>query len=76
MAKKKWFEAGEPLGWSKDLSVSERRKRALKSRGGDALAAGRALQALANVTQDPETKAKAQADAKYFFSLHKRTKGR
>jgi hypothetical protein len=67
MATSKWFEAGKKLNWSKDLSQTVRRRNALNSRKGNYLATARALQALANVTQDAETKRKAAGDAKYFF---------
>lgn len=36
--------------------------------------AGRAAQALANVTKDEETKRKAEADAQYFYEKAKSTK--
>ena len=68
--KKKWFKAGEPLGWDKNDTMNKRRKIALRNRDGDELKTARALQALANVTKDKETKVKAGADAKYFFKLH------
>lgn len=76
MAKKKekWFKAGKPLGWNKDDAMDKRRRIALRNRDGDELATARALQALANVTKDPATKRKAQADAKYFFKKHQRSK--
>jgi hypothetical protein len=76
----KWFQkaikAKPPYnlgGWSKKHSTLTRRKLALESRsqmqslGDKRLSAARALQALANVTKDRATKAKARADAKYFF---------
>ena len=68
----KWYEHGKSLNWHKDDSQSKRREAALKSRRGNTLKTARALQALANVTNVSETKRKAQADAKYFYSLHKR----
>jgi len=67
-----WFEPGKSLGWSKDDSQTTRRRNALKSRRGNYLKAARALQALANVTTDRETKQKAHSDAVYFFEKHKR----
>jgi len=70
----KFYEHGKSLGWSKDDSQAKRRAAALKSRNGDALKAARALNSLANVTTDYETKRKARADAIYFFNLHKRTR--
>ena len=70
----KWYEHGKSLGWSKDDSQAKRRAAALRSRKGDALKAAKALQGLANVTTDYDTKRKARADAIYFFNLHKRTR--
>ncbi len=69
----KWFHAGRSLGWDKDDSQAKRRRAALASRHGNNLKAGRALQALANVTMDPETERKARSDAAYFFRRHKET---
>lgn len=70
----RWFKAGEPLGWEKDMPAKERREIALESRGGDYLATARALQALANVTRDKKTKQKSLADAGYFFGMHRKYK--
>jgi IS5 family transposase len=72
--KEKWFKPGEPIGWMKDMPTDERREKALESRDGDLLATARALQALANVTVDKSTKAKAAADAKYFFEEYRKEK--
>lgn len=72
-SKKRWFKSGKPLGWNKNDAMDKRRRIALRNRDGDELATARALQALANVTKDPETKRKAQADAKYFFKKHQRS---
>lgn len=77
--KKKWFKKGtEALGWEASDTQSHRRKVALRSRGGDYLAAARALQALANVQakQNPGVAAKARQDAKFFFRMHKIKQGR
>jgi len=68
-----WFHAGKSLNWSKEDGQSKRRRAALASRRGNYLKTGRALQSLANVTQDRETKSKASADAKYFFMKHERS---
>jgi len=71
----RWFTSGDPLGWRKKDSAEKRRRTALRARGGDALAAGRALLSLSNVNSgrkgDKETHDKALADARYFFRLHK-----
>ena len=74
MGKEKWFEAGKSLGWQKSDSVEKRRRIALRHRHGDKLATARALQALANVTKDKETKKKARADALYFYRQYRRQK--
>lgn len=72
---KKWFKPSADLGgWSKDLSITERRELALEAKEHDYLATARALQALANVTRDSKTKAAATADAKYFHAEYKKTK--
>ena len=84
MTKKKWFQKAvkdkPPYtlgGWSKSKTASTRRRLALSSRPKNwtlkhrKLSAGRALQALANVTKDKSTKAKAQSDAKYFYRRRK-----
>ncbi|RKX66379.1 MAG: hypothetical protein DRP42_03275 [Tenericutes bacterium] len=78
--KRKWFKKAvykrKPNtlgGWHKWQSARTRRRYALASRPRGwslktrYLFAARALQALANVTQDPETKRVATADAKYFY---------
>lgn len=78
---KKWFkkavEKKPPytLGcWSKGKSARARRLCALHSRPSNWTlqhkyrSAGRALQALANVTKDKRTKIVAKRDADYFFS--------
>lgn len=70
----RWFRAGDPTGWKKDLPQQDRIDLVLASRDYDYLASARALNALANVTQDPETKRKARADAKKLFAeYNKRT---
>lgn len=75
MAKKKvvrWYQAGASLGWSKSDTQSKRRRAALASRKGNLLSAARALQALANVTRDSQTRQRAHADAQYFYALYKK----
>ena len=77
---KKWFKKAvrkkppyDLGGWSKTQSAATRRRLALASRpknwslNNRRLSAGRALQALANVTKDPATKRAAESDARYFF---------
>ena len=82
---KKWFQKAVKAkppdtlgGWHKTLPASTRRRRALSSRPRNwsterkYRSAGRALNALANVTRDKHTKQIARADARYFFSKIKR----
>lgn len=75
MAKQRWFQAAtegsRPLGWRKDMGQRQRIALAVKNRRGDTLAAARALNALANVTTDTETKRKARADASYLYKVHR-----
>jgi len=74
MARKKerWFAPGPKLGWRRDLSQKRRINIALRHRNGNVLATARALNALANVTKDPETKRKARVDARKLFDLYRR----
>jgi len=69
---KRWFKPRVRTGWEKDMAQDTRLRRTLAAHDGDKLAAGQAMQALANVTTDRETRQKAQADARYFFRDHKR----
>ena len=69
-SKKKWFNPkGNLAGWKKTQKASTRRRHAIASTPKNLslrerrLKAARKLQALANVTKDPETKRKAKADA-------------
>jgi len=66
-----WFEPGVETGWEKGMPQGERRQLVLKAHKGDELASARAMQSLANVTTDRETKREARADATYFFSEYK-----
>ena len=82
--KKMWFQKAvkekPPYnlgGWSKNLTPTGRRRLALMSRPKNwtqkrkYLSCARALQALANVTKDKQTKIKALADARYFYKKNK-----
>lgn len=69
----RWYEPTTEMGWKKDMPMAQRRRLAVRAHGGDYLASGRALQALANVTTDRETKSKARADALYLFRMHEKT---
>lgn len=73
---RQWFQYAvrRHTGWRKTQSATTRRRLALRAHKGDLLATARALQALANVTTDPETKHKAQADADYFFKRYRKSK--
>ena len=64
----KFYHPKVKMNWHKEDSGETRRTHALKAHGGDELATARALQALANVTTDSQTKKLAKADADYFFS--------
>lgn len=63
MSKEKWFNPRDTIGWHKSKPQATRLRLAVQGKDGDVLAAARALQALANVTQDADTKQKAAADA-------------
>lgn len=67
-----WFDPQVETGWHKDTDRDLRRRKVLQSHNGDDLSAARGLQALANVTTDPETKREARRDAEYFFSVHRK----
>jgi len=69
--RERWFEPQVETGWEKSQNQSVRRGKVLKAHNGDYLASGRAMQALANVTTDRETRKKARADAVHFMNRHK-----
>src|SRR5660398_169362 len=58
----KWYQHSVEMNWHKDEPAEVRRANALKAHKGDELATARALQALANVTTDPETSKLAKTD--------------
>jgi len=73
---KKWFRYKRGLGgWSKDQPQEERLRRAYFSRPKNwseprkLRSVGQALTALANVTQDKETREKARNDARKAFTF-------
>ncbi len=70
----KWFEPGPEMNWKKDMPLRQRRQNALRAHNGDALEAGHALLALANVTRDEQTKIEATKDYLYFFKLNEAAK--
>ena len=71
---KQWFEPSpETLhGWEKGMSTEKRRRLAGIARSD--LSSARALNQLANLTADRETKKVARADADYFFRRHRESK--
>ena len=71
---KRWYKPKVHSGWKKDMPAKERRRLLLKAHRGDLLAAARSKQALANTTQDSETRMLAQADATYFLEQYKESK--
>jgi hypothetical protein len=71
-AKEKWYKpATKHTGWTKKDPAHIRRARSLRAHGNNLLAAARAQQALANITQDKETEEKSRMDSKYFFREHR-----
>jgi hypothetical protein len=68
----KFFHPKVVMNWHKAQPPETRRANALKVHNGDELAAGRALQELANVTRDQATARLAKADADYFFTRLKK----
>ena len=71
--KEKWFKPEKHRGWRKSQSATTRRRKLLgstdkrKSLRDRYVEAGRAIQALANVTKDKRTAELARRDANYFF---------
>lgn len=65
-----------PLGWSKGDTQKRRRQSVLRAKKGDVLAAARAMQYLANISDDGDTQRKAAADAKHFRKLYQVKKRR
>lgn len=72
----KWFNPSVTTNWKKTDSQETRRRNTLKAHKGNYLATARSLMALANVTQDSETKRKARADSLHFYALNKRKKAK
>jgi len=71
---KRWYAPKIRSSWKKDMPAKERRRLLLKAHKGNLLAAARSKQALANVTEDEETKVLALKDAQFFFELHRKEK--
>ncbi len=74
LKEKKWFSSKTRSGWKKTQPAKIRRKLLLRAHKGSLLSAARSKQALANVTQDEETRVLALKDAQYFFEAHKASK--
>ncbi len=75
MAKKKVSKFYHPkvkTGWHKNQSLTYRRRLVLAAHKGNHLSAARAMQALANVTQDSATTREAKIDANYFFRMNEK----
>jgi len=66
----KWYQHNVEMNWHKDEPAEVRRANALKAHKGDELTTARALQALSNMTTDPETSKLAKTDADYFFAKY------
>lgn len=69
---RQWYDPKTESGWGKGMPQRKRRSLVLKAQKGDELAAAQALQALANVTTDRDTRIKARSDAEHFYRLHAR----
>lgn len=67
----KWYNPKRKTGWKKDMPQEQRMQKMLAAHHGDKLSAGRALHALANVTQDEETASVARHDAEVLFAQHR-----
>lgn len=71
--KKDFFHPNrKETGWHKWLPAEERRRKHLRAHGNNVLATARSLQYLSNLSQDEKTKKVADADANYFYRLHKK----
>lgn len=76
--KEKWFEGLKETGWHKTQSADTRRRNLMdttdhrKDIHDRRVQAARRMNALANVTTDRETEAKARADANYFYRKARR----
>lgn len=70
----RWYNPKVHTGWNTNSPASARRKSMLHAHKGNKLAAGRACQALANITTDKATKKLARVDALYFYDLNRKGK--
>jgi hypothetical protein len=67
---KKYSSPKKDPGWDITLPAETRRNLMLKAYRGNEMAAAQALQTLANMTRDKETRALAATDAVYFFKMY------
>ena len=67
----KQLQEGQPTGWHKEDTQTQRRRVVLASHKGKLLSTAKALMYLSNKTADTETRRKARADAQYFYALYK-----
>lgn len=70
----KWYSSSTVTGWHKTQKASTRHQLALRAHKRNYLSTARALQALANVTTDKQTKKLARTDALYFYDMHRKEK--
>lgn len=77
MKKEKWFHPRRETGWKKTMNPNTRRVMLYSATDSHLsqyernIQAGHMIRALANVTEDKETKKKAEGDAKYFSNKAK-----
>jgi hypothetical protein len=72
----RWYEPTVTTGWKKEMPEEQRRRLVLEAHQGDLLASGRAMMALANVTNDQATKSSAKKDAFYFYREQRNLKSK
>jgi hypothetical protein len=72
----RFFQPEVHTGWKAGMSAEKRRRLVKKAHKSDLLAAGRSMQALANVQHriNPDVAKKAKSDADYFYRLHAKRK--
>ncbi len=73
---KRFYHPKTHTGWEATMPPEKRRRLTLKAHKGDKLATARGLLALSNVQHriNPEVSRKAQVDAQYFFTQHRKSK--
>lgn len=73
---RQWYSPQVKSGWEKQMPASKRRMLVLRAHKNDLLAAGRGMQALANVSTDKPTYRAAEMDSTYFFRKYAEKIGR